>query len=48
MMAQKGASSVDADHPAHKKKCNVRETNGPSAWDSRVNRFEAAEKKYGD
>jgi len=44
MMAQKGASLVDADHPAHKKKWNVRETNGPSAWDNRVNGFEAAQK----
>jgi len=44
MMAQKGVSSVGADHPAHKKKWNFRETNGPSAWDSRVNGFEAVKK----
>jgi hypothetical protein len=44
MFGEKGATLVDSDHPAHKFKWNVRETNGVSAWDARVNVQEEAQK----
>lgn len=44
MFSEKGASSVDAAHPAYKFKWNVRETNGVSAWNSRVNAWEEEQK----
>lgn len=41
LFAEKGASKVRPDHPAYKAKWDVRETNGPSAWELRVNGLEA-------
>jgi Luciferase-like monooxygenase len=48
MFAEKGASSVGADHPAHQFKWSVRETNWPSAWDLRRNKLEASQRASGE
>lgn len=46
MFAKEGAS-IDPAHPAYDFKWDIRPTNGPSAWESRVNGLKEAHRSNG-